>query len=99
MGDRQLTGKTGAHCTACRQQSRVERVLSRHLCLSHLQAAWLGWFLLLLGSCLVSRVFSDFVLLRVPFEVHLLTLAGRGLLDPVSSRDFLKLFGVGYFPT
>lgn len=61
MGDRQLTkaGKTGAYGTACRQQTRVERVLSRQLCLSLLQAAWLGWFLLLLGSGLVSESSSQ----------------------------------------
>lgn len=57
MGDRQLTkaGKSGAYCTACGQHSRVERALSRPFCPSLLQTAWLGWFLLLLGSCLVSE--------------------------------------------
>ena len=93
----------GAHCTSCRQLTRLENVLSRWLWSKPLPGSW---FLLLLDSCsgLKNRLYSLAclsLLCRVSACFHLtgtqlvlLTLKGRGLVKRVptcSSHIFVFL--------
>lgn len=57
----------------------------------------LGWCLLFPGGWLVSESFYSLSGLGVTLSHVSLTYSWRGLVNPVSFRDFSQLFGVVYF--
>lgn len=80
----------GALCQACRQLNRLENFLSRCLIgLNHFQEAQI------VSASFYQLAWSQFRLLLLQ---AIIILAGRGRVNLVGFRDFLKLFRVVYVP-